>query len=148
MTHHKNNRFFILVLICVAVLFSACDNSPPAPQNPPFFPGCSESNLIGHINQANSTAGPDVINLYPNCVYTLTQVDNSVMVGSTKVYNGLPAITSEITIQGNNATIEIQKDPGEPRFGHFYVDPSGDLELYDLTLKNGLRQLGGCCNCL
>jgi len=143
MTHHKNNRFFILVLICVAVLFSACDNSPPAPQNPPFFPGCSESNLIGHINQANSTAGPDVINLYPNCVYTLTQVDNSVMVGSTKVYNGLPAITSEITIQGNNATIEIQKDPGEPRFGHFYVDPSGDLELYDLTLKNGLRQLGG-----
>ena len=143
MTHHKNNRFFILVLICVAVLFSACDNSPPAPQNPPFFPGCSESNLIGHINQANSTAGPDVINLDPNCVYTLTQVDNSVMVGSTKVYNGLPAITSEITIQGNNATIEIQKDPSEPRFGHFYVDPSGDLELYDLTLKNGLRQLGG-----
>jgi len=143
MSPHKNIRFFVPVLIFLAVLVSACDNSTPSPQNPPFYPGCSESNLIGHINQANSNAGPDVINLDPNCVYTLTQVDNSASVDGITIHNGLPVISSEITIQGNMATVDIQRAPGEPGFGHFYVDPSGDLELYDLTLSNGLRQLGG-----
>ena len=140
MTHHKNSRFFILVLICVAVLLGACDNSSPAPQV--YNPGCSVQNLIGHINQANSTPGPAVINL-DYCVYTLTHVDNSSSVDGITIHNGFPVISSEITFQGNNAVIEIQKDPGEPFFGHFFVDASGDLELYDLKISDGNRYLGG-----
>lgn len=140
---HKNIRFFIPVLICLAILVGACDNSTPTPQNLPYYPGCSVSNLITQIEFANNLAGPDVINLDPNCVYTLTQVDNSASVDGSTIHNGLPVISSEITIQGNMAIVDIQRAPGEPSFGHFYVDPSGDLALYDLTLSNGLRQLGG-----
>jgi len=143
MTHHKNSRFFILVLICVAVLFSACDNTTPTPQNLPYNPGCSVPNLIGHIGQANGNPGPDVINLDPNCLYILTAADNSTTINNHVIHNGLPVISSEITINGNMAMIDIQRAPGEPGFGHFYVNPTGDLELYDLTLSNGIRQLGG-----
>lgn len=143
MSIHKNIRFFIPVLIFLAVLVGACDNSTPTPQNLPYYPGCDVSNLIGHIGQANNNPGPDVINLDPNCLYTLTAADNSTSLNNQVIYNGLPIISSEITIYGNMAIIDIQRAPGEPSFGHFYVDPSGDLELYNLTLSNGLRQLGG-----
>ena len=44
--------------------------------------------------------GADVIELAPGCTYTLTAVDNY-WYGP----NGLPPIASEITIEGNGATI-------------------------------------------
>ena len=140
MSHHNSSRFFGPVLICLAILLSGCDNSSPAPQV--YNPGCSVQNLIGHINQANNTAGPAIINL-DYCVYTLTEVDNTMNMSGIDIHNGLPVISSEITIRGNNAVIEIQKDPGEPFFGHFFLNSSGDLELYDLLISDGNRYLGG-----
>lgn len=141
MSHHKNIRYFIPVLIFLAALVGACDNSSPAPQV--YNPGCSVQNLIGHINQANNTSGLAIINLDYNCVYTLTEVDNTVSMAGINIHNGLPVISSEITIQGNYAEIDIQKDPDEPFFGHFFVNSLGDLELYDLTISNGNRYVGG-----
>ena len=67
--NNKNGRlFFILILMFMIFLLTACDPTPtPGPNNMPYYPGCNVSNLIGHIGQANSNPGPDVIHLDPNC---------------------------------------------------------------------------------
>lgn len=142
MSHQKNYRLLVPLLL-LAVYLTACGNPTPTPQITTYTPGCSVPNLIGHINQANSNPGPSAINLDGNCVYTLTQSDNAAIVDSITVHNGLPVISNQITIHGNNAVIDIQPADGEPFFGHFYVESGGDLELYNLLLKNGSRQLGG-----
>lgn len=129
---------FLFTLICL----TACTNNNN-PSNPPLTPGCIASDLIDDINQANNDPGPDVINLPPNCIYTLTTVVNTRYLGNQVINSGLPHINSEITINGNNAVIDIQEDPGELSFGHFFVKSAGDLELYDLTLQNGARYAGG-----
>ncbi|NOQ40770.1 MAG: hypothetical protein GQ562_10680, partial [Anaerolineales bacterium] len=143
MSHQKYSRLLITFLLLLILLLTACDNTTPTPQPITYTPGCSVPNLIGHINQANSNPGPGIINLDPNCLYILTTADNSITINNHVIHNGLPVISSEITINGNMAMIDIQRAPGEPGFGHFYVNPTGDLELYDLTLSNGIRQLGG-----
>ncbi len=64
--------------------------------------------------------------------------------------NGLPPISSAITIQGNGATIERSIAGGTPNFRFFYVsgdgadtyNPTGDLTLQNVTLKNG-KEVGG-----
>src|SRR6266496_4785379 len=54
---------------------------------------CSVPALVAAINTANSTSGADTLNLAGGCTYTLTAPDNAA--------NGLPVITSDITINGN-----------------------------------------------
>jgi hypothetical protein len=88
------------------------------------------------INIANSRPGADTIVLQANQIYNLNQVDNN-WYGA----NGLPAITSPITIEGNGATINHS---GGPNFRFFYVSnaqygglPTGSLTLHGLTLQGG-----------
>ena len=57
------------------------------------------------INTANSNPGADVINLAAGSTYELTSVNNL-----TDGSNGLPDITSQITINGNGATIKSTVD--------------------------------------
>jgi len=143
----KNGRPpFILSFIFIIFLMTACDPVPTGPTptpNLPYYPGCSADNLIGHIGQANGQPGPDVIHLDPGCVYTLEVINNTTSADAKTVYSGLPIIISPITIYGNNAVIDIQPAENVTVFGHFFIDPIGDLELYDLTLENGSRPLGG-----
>jgi len=137
---------FIVNSVFIIFLITACDPVPAGPTptpNPIYFPGCSEANLIGHIGQANTQPGPDVIHLDPGCVYTLEVINNTTSADAKTVYSGLPIIISPITIYGNNAVIDIQPAENVSVFGHFFIDPIGDLELYDLTLENGSRPLGG-----
>jgi hypothetical protein len=60
--------------------------------------------------------------------------------------NAFPAISSNIYIEGNGATISRQS--GAPPFRFFYVSggfstiPAGTLTLQNLTLQNGLGQGG------
>jgi hypothetical protein len=93
------------------------------------------------INIANSRSGADTIVLQANQTYNLDQVDNN-WYGA----NGLPAISSTITIQGNGATLIHS---GGPSFRFFYVSdpqygglPAGSLTLQGLTLQGGVA-LGG-----
>ncbi len=59
------------------------------------------ASLVAAIDSANANgAAADAVALGPGCVYTLTAVENY-WYGP----NGLPAIASDITIQGNGATI-------------------------------------------
>ncbi|MFP3940547.1 MAG: IPTL-CTERM sorting domain-containing protein [Thermoanaerobaculia bacterium] len=106
------------------------------------------------ICAANGTAGADVIELQAGALYTISSPHNF-WYGPT----GLPAVSSEITVEGNGAVIE--RDATAANFRLFYVagdlhpvltpanpgdprrEPSpGHLTLRDLTLRNGLAQGG------
>jgi hypothetical protein len=85
------------------------------------------SALISAITAANGTPEPDTICLANNGNYVL----NSDLGNDT----GLPLITSDITIEGNNAT--LARDVVAPNFRLIQVDDTGTLTLNDLTLSNG-----------
>ncbi len=101
---------------------------------------CNVPDLIAAINNANANPAPSTLNLDPGCIYTLTAVDNtatSSFGGSTFDYgdNGLPQITTPITINGNNAT--IIRGSSAPNFRIFFITDTGSLTINDLTLENG-----------
>ncbi len=117
--------------------------------------------LIQAIKDANATAEPDIINLEAG-VYSLTKVkseyydiitvtdpDGSIRRWKEYPYgpNGLPLITSDITIKGEAGKVEINRDGprGDKTSNHFrffHVLPSGKLQLEGLTLKNGYARWG------
>ena len=63
-------------------------------------PGGGAAGLVAAINAANA-AGGGTISLAPGCTYTLTAAASSGPMGA----NGLPIITTRITIAGAHATI-------------------------------------------
>ena len=86
----------------------------------------SASALVTAITRANSAGGSNVVALGRSCVYTLTAVDNY-WYGP----NGLPPIASNITIDGNGATIARSQAQATPRFRLLFVgaDPSSAATL-------------------
>ncbi|MFN8455568.1 MAG: choice-of-anchor Q domain-containing protein [Anaerolineae bacterium] len=92
--------------------------------------------LIRAINTANGNGVPDTINLAADGLYTLTTINNT-----TGGANGLPVITSNITINGNNAT--FTRASNAPNFRLMYIASSGSLQLNNLTLSNGRVSPGG-----
>ncbi|MCL4806147.1 MAG: hypothetical protein KJ046_17775, partial [Anaerolineae bacterium] len=94
--------------------------------------------LVDAIRAANTNAvvgscaagavGADTIDL---------QVDTTLTAyaGNYIGYTGLPAVTSEITIEGNGHTIE--RDGAAPAFRILYVGPAGDLTLNDVNISGG-----------
>jgi hypothetical protein len=91
--------------------------------------------LINAITTANANGEQNTIRLQAG-TYTLTAVDND--------ENGLPVITSRLTITGEGAettSIEREQDsapvPFAPAFRLFMVAESGILSLERLTLRGG-----------
>ena len=116
-----------------------------------LFVPCAGTNgggaaLIAAIAAANS-AGGGTVNLAPGCTYTLTAVNNTStnpnpMIAGILASNGLPVITTTVTINGRNTT--IARGSSAPQFRLFEVDgPSGDLTLQGLTLAGGFSPAGG-----
>ena len=138
----KPYRWIVFFSLLILVL-SGCTRESNTEDPDVYTPECTVEDLITKINEANADGVPSEIQLPANCVYTLTEVDNTVLWQGLSIHSGLPAIISEITIRGNNSVIEIQPDPGEGFFGHFFLDVEKKLKLYDLTLKDGARYLGG-----
>jgi|GEM_PF-649418 len=83
---------------------------------------------------AAGTSGADTIELLDNV--NLYSVNN----GSGASVNGLPLITSEITIEGAGFT--IARDGGAPQFRILAVEPSGDLTLNNMTISGGSLPAG------
>ena len=79
-----------------------------------------------------SGAGVDTI-ILPKGNHVLTQVNNGV--------NGLPLVTSPITIQGNGATISRKKGPA--LFRLFETTDTGTLTLDNVKLSGGASPYGG-----
>jgi hypothetical protein len=88
--------------------------------------------LIDAINQANANGEQNTIRLQAG-TYPLTAPNNG--------ENGLPVITSRLTITGEGAeTTIIERDasaPAFPGFRFFMVAESGTLSLERLTLRGG-----------
>src|SRR5580704_5887940 len=74
----------------------------------PLTPATS-SELIADINTANSVGGSNTITLTQGATYDFTAADND-WYGP----DALPAITSNITIAGNGATIQRDSAGGTP----------------------------------
>lgn len=90
--------------------------------------------LISAITTANATAGTDTICLAAGGTYTLTAIDN----GS----NGLPEITDNLYLVGQNATIE--RGSGAPIFRFFEVKTTAAFfTLEDVTLTGGEASAAG-----
>ncbi len=138
--HNKNAKWGILAVVLLLAL-TGCDQATPTPDIRYYTPDCGAQELITAINAANGDGLPSEIQLPANCLITLTAADNTVSNWNNLVFkNGLPPITSEITIFGNNSTIDIAFNSD---FGHFYLEPEAKLTLHDLTLSNGARPVGG-----
>ncbi|MEU8591623.1 hypothetical protein AB0C59_32220 [Streptomyces sp. NPDC048664] len=89
---------------------------------------CSTGALISAIQTANSR-NDSRLSLASRCTYHLTTAYAD--------QNGLPAITSRITLLGNDAT--IQRDPSASGpFRILDVAAGGDLKVQNLTVKGGM----------
>ena len=110
--------------------------------------GNTQTELVRAINCANANTTADTITLIDDV--TLTAIDNDVDFGSlgetgtigdpdglSDGANGLPLITSEITIQSDGTTRTIARGASAPDFRLFAIDPSGTLTVNDLALQNG-----------
>ena len=98
--------------------------------------GTADCSLIEAINAANAQAGANTINLGSGQTYTLTAV-NVAVDGDY----GLPDVTTEIVINGNNST--ITRSGAAPDLGIFHVATSGNLSLNNVTISNGRNLNGG-----
>jgi hypothetical protein len=85
--------------------------------------------LITAINMANANGDANTITLKAG-TYTLTAVDNFTGGG-----NGLPVVTSPLTITGREAKTTIIESAGAGRI--LNVAAAGTLTLQGLTLRNG-----------
>jgi hypothetical protein len=91
--------------------------------------------LITAINMANANGQANTITLKAG-TYTLTATNND-----TDGANGLPAVTSVLTIKGTSASTSIlERDTSAPAFRILNVEAAGTLTLQRLTLRNN----GGC----
>jgi Bacterial Ig-like domain/HYR domain len=148
---------FTGVALCLLAL---AFDAPPADAATATVP-CSADGLIGAIEVANANGpGPDTIELAPDCTYALSSPYVSLgLAGKNYVSwygpSGLPAIASDITVEGNGATIErvaaagtpfrllfVGADPTDPDTFNYATPGAGDLTLRDLTLRGGLAQGG------
>jgi hypothetical protein len=100
--------------------------------------------LIAAINTANANGEANTIRLEAG-TYTLTVVDND-----TDGPNGLPSMTSTLTLQGTGAdTTSIAREGGfrtPPFFRLLHVAATGQLTLKRLTLRGGTSLGGGGIN--
>ena len=92
--------------------------------------GGGAAGLIAAITAANADPGADTITLAAGCTYALTAADNSDSNGA----NGLPVVTTQITIEGNGATITRSS---EDAFRIVEVEAGGALRLHELTVSGG-----------
>jgi uncharacterized repeat protein (TIGR01451 family) len=106
-----------------------------------------QCSLIEAIENANADAashadcaagsGADMIELAAGASYTLTAVHNN-----TGGNNGLPSITSAITVNGHGATIARSTEV-TVTFRMFQVAAGGSLTLNELIFTNGSGGTGG-----
>ncbi len=101
------------------------------------FTAGTAAELIDAIDDANATVAADTIELTANIL--LTDVHNTTYGGGA---NGLPVVTSTITIEGDFNT--VSRDPGDlDEFRIFAVGKDGDLTLHETGVTGGRADVGG-----
>jgi hypothetical protein len=118
------------VLVLSLVLAGSTGASPGT--NVPCSGGAA--GLAAAITAANG-AGGGSITLDGGCTYKLTSQNNG---NGTTGFNGLPVVTTPISIDGNGATIAVAgTDFRVFQIGQFMAPPVGSLTLRDMTLTDG-----------
>ena len=125
-------RNFILIFLFLILLLTACTYAPK--QIP-----CDAFELVDAINKANLAGGIHTLELAQGCTYELTWIEDM-----TNGNNGLPAIQTQIKIDGNGATIKRAEDA--PNFRILQVGTKANLTLNNLTIQNGHADGAGSTN--
>ena len=98
------------------------------------IPNGDVAGLIAALKTANGNGVADTINLASGGTYTLTAAHNTGYYGP----NGLPGISTPITINGNGATIQRSSVVGTPDFRIFIVGSApAYLTLDGVTIRGG-----------
>jgi hypothetical protein len=115
----------LIVALLSVTAASAKGPKPPKPHGPGIKVPCAgQAALVAAVDAANS-AGGGKLTLAPHCDYQLTSADNG--------ENGLPVVTTGITVNGRHATID-----GTDSVRVFEVDgPGGSLSLQATTITGG-----------
>jgi hypothetical protein len=94
---------------------------------------CSLSEAIGNANaDADTTGGDCTAGSGADTIELTGDVNLTVPLG----LQGLPAITTDVTVSGNGFVIE--RDAAAPPFGIFNIQPSAStVNLDDVTIRNG-----------
>lgn len=117
-------------LSCAAIL--AAGTATLIPTTAGAAVACTEAALVAAINAANTANGGNVV-LTPGCTYTLTTSHATGANGP----DGLPMITTAITLTGDHNTIARSTAVGTPAFRIAEVSKTGSLTLKLVTLSNG-----------
>lgn len=88
-------------LMAGALLIAQCAGQGTAGAAAAVNVPCSTTALVNAITTANAAGTPQTLNLAASCTYSLTAVAAT----GTRGPDGLPIITGNITLVGNNATI-------------------------------------------
>ena len=126
------NRIRVAAVLAGATAALLAAGGASAKPTPTMNVSCSQAALVAAIDAVNS-AGGGTLKLAKNCDYQLTSSpDDS--------ENGLPPITTAITVNGNKSTID-----GTSSFRVFEVDgPGGNLSAHDFTITGGsVQDFGG-----
>ena len=129
---------FSIVLVSPSQVVKAATITVTSTSGGTGGPDCTLRDAITAANTDTATggcpagSGGDTIVLASGATYTLTEIDND-----TYGNNGLPAIESQITIEGNASIFERSSAGGIPNFRLLFVADDGDLTLNDLTIRNG-----------
>jgi hypothetical protein len=130
MTRHSRRRAALRALTGATVLIVAVAAYMPAAAQAAV--ACNETALVQAINAANAAGGGNVV-LTPGCTYNLTTSHATGANGP----DGLPIITTVITLTGNANTITRSTALLAPLFRIAEVSSTGQLTLKSVTLNNG-----------
>lgn len=130
-----------IILLCVRVAYGV---TIPVTTTSMDVADDGECSLVEAITSANTDlasgatpgecpagSGADVIALASQATYMLSTIASSTGQGA----NGLPIVTTPITIHGDGAT--IRRDLDAPQFRIFQVNASGNLTLDAVTVRYG-----------
>ncbi len=116
---------YLATLLLISAGLTSCNQ--PAEINV----ACDVDDLIQAVHSANANSDTTKLILDPNCTYAFLYKDND---DGGQGPNALPIVTTNIYIEGNNATLLRSTSFG---FRFFFITGSGSLRLEDITLENG-----------
>jgi len=116
----------LTVMLLISAGLASC-SQPPAD----IIVACDVADLIAAVNSANANSDTTRLILDPNCTYPFTTKDND---DGGQGPNALPMVTTNIIIEGNNATLLRSMSYG---WRFFFITANGSLRLEDITLERG-----------
>lgn len=97
-------------------------------------PRCSLDAALRRVN----LAGSGVIRLAQSSVHTLRE---GVAINGYEGKSGLPSITGDVLLEGNDSIVERSTGPETPLFRLFHIAPRGRLKIRNLTIRNGATEV-------